>query len=249
MSSQEPQPLGPSFLKGLTSKIVAAYRSALPEREALVARLEQQLNEIIVDDGSGGFSAFPPYSVIKTSWWALEGLWCFAYATAVFAPRIERAITTGNTEILVSTTDETFVARSVLGWAFGVLRDSGRHVWLHENVPWPYDSEGKLIFDDESLAVAERIFLGAVGWILLHELAHIDRKHGKTEDPIKQEKEADADATKWLLEQAPFGDAHDRANGMAWRCYLFGSENICLKHLILIIRRRLSALEIVCRIK
>jgi hypothetical protein len=49
------------------------------------------------------------------------------------------------------------------------------------------------------------LFLGAVGWICLHEVAHIHLAHepDTTDARRRQENEADSWATRWILERAP----------------------------------------------
>ena len=50
------------------------------------------------------------------------------------------------------------------------------------------------------------VFLGACGWILLHEIAHMHLSHEPDTSPDlrkKQEHEADEWATKWILDHAP----------------------------------------------
>jgi hypothetical protein len=50
------------------------------------------------------------------------------------------------------------------------------------------------------------VFLGACGWILLHEIAHMHLSHAPDTSADlrkKQEREADEWATKWILDHAP----------------------------------------------
>lgn len=55
------------------------------------------------------------------------------------------------------------------------------------------------------------LFLGALSWIMLHEIGHAHRQHTKfvgADQRIRQEYEADAFATNWILEKA--GNGIDR---------------------------------------
>lgn len=215
-TTQAKTDLGPSFVEPLLPKIVEAYRSALPERPELVERLQTQLASVDVDDRAGSFAAIPTFGVITASWWALETIWCCAYSIAALGPLFDKALAEGHREFDPLSTPYAFIAEGLLGWAARTAENGERIAWLHANIGWPYHLDDPTHLPDGPLiAQAEQVFLGAVGWILLHELAHIDLGHGRDDRPtLELEREADATATRWLFEQAPFGDATARGEGL-----------------------------------
>jgi hypothetical protein len=203
-----------SFLYPLKDRIASAYREVAPERQELIGELSKLIDEVNIEDRLDSFAAVPAWQIVTGSWWALEALWCCAYAIAVYGPLVEQAVQDKQRVLDLKGTSDALVATGVLNWALEVLQAGNRCAWLHANVSWPYTHEGLPPFEDGALAAAEKIFFGATGWILLHELAHIDRGHQNAIDPIQAEREADSDATAWLLEKAPFGEPHDRASGL-----------------------------------
>jgi hypothetical protein len=67
--------------------------------------------------------------------------------------------------------------------------------------PWPREFPSPQN-DDLQTRLATELFLVAVGWIILHESAHILLNHadGPADLLKREEREADAFATEWLLE-------------------------------------------------
>lgn len=55
-----------------------------------------------------------------------------------------------------------------------------------------------------SQAKINNVFLGAVAWILLHEVGHVHRQHQvESARSLKDEEEADDFAAKWVFEKVP----------------------------------------------
>jgi hypothetical protein len=54
-------------------------------------------------------------------------------------------------------------------------------------------------------AVTNELMLCATAWILHHELAHIDREHVGALQSVEEEKDADREATSWVMDQSPPG--------------------------------------------
>jgi hypothetical protein len=118
--------------------------------------------------------------------------------------------------------DDTKVAgsgiwRPLVTWAVGNQFDETR-------VAWPDDTPRPTGFDSSQSEpsferVADEIAMCATGWILHHELAHLQRGHVGAVSPDvsrQQEREADEAATRWLLKKAPQGIASTkRACGIA----------------------------------
>lgn len=205
-----------SFIEPLLPRIVEAYRSAIPERADLVELLEEQLAAIDVADRLDGFAALPGFGIISASWWALETLWCCAFSMAALGPFFDQALLKEERELDPLISAEAFIAQGLLNWAARTAERGERLEWMHANVGWPYQgADPDLFLDDAVIVRAETVFLGAVGWILLHEIAHLHLDHGASDRPvIDLEREADETATRWLFELAPFGDASSRGEGL-----------------------------------
>ena len=216
-----------SFLIPVTGKIKNTLLGSIADRtkaEEFLAKLDN----VDIDDRADSFGAFPRYGVITGSWWALETLWCCAYAVATFGPQLETAIQKKQSPVYLQQSSTGLVAIGALNWAFGVIKTKSRMAWLHSNVSWPYLPDGSACYDGEDLRRAENSFLGAAGWILLHELAHIHHGHSGSEGRIDEEAEADNTATRWLFENAPFGTATERAEGLVTALfYMTVRELIC----------------------
>ncbi len=147
-------------------------------------------------------------------WWALESIWCLAYCVNVWGAAFKLAMENGETAVSLDRVANSYIGMGLFHWAVNNLANGGDEPWTHENTPdFPYDVVGQPF--DENVSSTESVFLGAVGWILLHELAHIDHKHGDNPDVHAKEEEADRSATEWLFKDAPFGTVNDRFTGLA----------------------------------
>lgn len=94
-------------------------------------------------------------------------------------------------------------ARQLVQVARNLIGDSG--------ACWPSDlaapaPEAEANSDDWYV---NNVFLGATGWVVLHEIAHIvlgHQGHVTTDVRFGQEYDADLWAAKWMLEKLPVGD-------------------------------------------
>ena len=97
---------------------------------------------------------------------------------------------------------DTCTAAKVLQWSLD------RETSKVPDIPWPTDfprTQRSPDSSDRSNSSAEidaqELFLCAVGWILHHELAHIQLQHGSIgSDSLREETEADELATEMLLQ-------------------------------------------------
>jgi|GEM_PF-4184841 len=209
--------LGPSFLVGLKPRIIDCYRHAAPEKAKQIAEIEKRLDNVDLDDRADSFGALTTYGVITGSWWALEALWCFAFAVARLAPKFEDAIQNHVREVPLTDVEDQ-LALTLIQWALPTLAERERRAWPHIEMKWPYDERGGINSDE--LRAAETVFLHACSWILFHELSHVHREHGsRQQDNWEMEYEADADATRWLITRAEIGQAAERGLGLV--CALF----------------------------
>lgn len=204
-----------SFLIPIKDRIRSAFLESIPEKRDLIERLLQKLDNVDIDDRSDSFGCYPNYGIITGSWWALETLWCCSFAVATFGPHLEKAIEKHQQHVYFRKDDPFgIIAIGLLNWSFSVIETKKRRPWLHSNVPWPCLDDGTPTYEGEDLEQTEPIFIGAVGWILLHELAHIHHGHEGREGSLNEEREADQSATEWVFGDAPFGAAGGRAEAL-----------------------------------
>jgi len=207
-----------TFLAPLKPKILKAYEAVIPERTDVLKAIGSRLDNIDIDHRRESFSAIPVYGIVNVGWWALESIWCLAYCVNVWGPAFKRAMEDGETAVSLDRVAHDFIGMGLFNWTVDNLALEGERPWLHSNAPdYPYDAGGEPF--DETIRSTESVFLGAVGWILLHELAHIDHGHGNNPDVRADEEEADRTATEWLFKKAPFGTVDDRFTGLATALY------------------------------
>jgi hypothetical protein len=137
---------------------------------------------------------------VRVTWAGFASLWCFAQAYSRIAKRFLNATReakasckTGPIELEVTAEIET--ARRLFDFAL-TLRQAEPEKWPTD-LPLP---DATATSDDDRRG--NKRFLGALGWIYRHELAHHVLKHLTIQPPPEkrknQELEADNQATKWL---------------------------------------------------
>lgn len=85
-----------------------------------------------------------------------------------------------------------------------VVEWSGRNIQGTGKRPWPlFLPRPKKNPRDEDRQVANELFLGAMGWIILHEVGHVHFDHAEISGIYSQRQEKDADvfATTWILDR------------------------------------------------
>jgi hypothetical protein len=122
-----------SFLAPIKDQIIAAFKTALPDKPELIKRLESKIDNIDIDDRPDSFGTYPEYGVVIGSWWALEALWCCAYAVSVFSPLLESAVDEKRTVVHLQRTAGGRIEVGLLNWAFRVASAAKRMPWLHGN--------------------------------------------------------------------------------------------------------------------
>ena len=137
-----------------------------------------------------------------------ECLWCASYAYFAFRVEIESQIlshdaTPQRLEITSNDNPEIALAMRALRAAMDAACKGQPLSW--DGLPQPV--EPKPVAKDGSLnAKAGEMTLGALGFVLHHELAHIRLRHrggADTRWTLEQEKDADGEAIRWILDQAP----------------------------------------------
>ena len=171
-----------------------------PERGAeLVEEIfKHSLWQLLPSELGSTFSAVPGERTVYMSYAGLAGLWCVAYS-------------------VFHIMDIASQHREELGENLDISHEyNGRKINQHialarrliRNVEsWP---EGLIVPNAQAdpASIEGRInnlFFGALSWILLHEIGHVHRNHLMEiprESRLRQEYQADAFATSWILASA-----------------------------------------------
>ena len=151
-------------------------------------------------EGDASFYAVPEEARICLTYAGLASLWCVAYAAfriADIASRQQRS-----TESKDSTHFD-------IG-EYGAAMRLGEHLayaraLFHADSAWPVNltSPNPGVRADSPEGRVNNVFLGALSWIMLHEIAHVHHKHESlipANQQIKQEYQADDFATRWILD-------------------------------------------------
>lgn len=191
--------------------VFPALRRIAPEKgDDLISIIEQKniKFKFIQGDARILFRADSINGVISVGEKCLERLWAMSYAYFLFYEAMSKA---KHRDITVECIDfksdpELEKAGELLSWATSVdwqIKAEGKQLqtplpeWP-ESLPKPVENPQTASNED----VADKLFLSAVGFILHHELAHIQLGHTKTTgvESILNEKDADRGAAKWLLD-------------------------------------------------
>lgn len=144
--------------------------------------------------GVNPFVAHPPDKIIEVTYGGLAMVWCLSVYAAL-------------TLDLVVHVDGQQGGQVDVGSLFGRLQpflDYATQLRTHDEdwpagLPAPVDGR-----PDEPYAMVERIFYGALSWILLHEIAHVHLQHRDDllpREKILQEDDADRFATRWVFDR------------------------------------------------
>jgi len=142
--------------------------------------------------------ADPKTSHITVSFAALLSLWATAHAGLLICNQAAQAMRAKQTELDPETNPSVARALELVRAAQGLIREKSTP-W-REDLPMPNPTPP---IGSHDWAV-NNLFLGAVGWILLHEIAHINLNHEEvTSDSItqRQEHEADRWASNWIFDK------------------------------------------------
>jgi hypothetical protein len=189
------------FLKDLQS----APKRIAPERE-------NELNEKVYlgvgwsvrsCGGEAMFYAMPGDNEIAVSTAGLASLWCLAHVAMHSMDISSRAQRQEQSGCPID------ISAEYHGRRLDEYIEYARSLF-HSDKPWPED----LPLPDVGAAPASlkglvnNVFFGAAAWLLLHEIAHLHLGHQKQSPAtirIRDEHQADAFATRWMLEQAGNG--------------------------------------------
>lgn len=145
--------------------------------------------------GPSNFLADPKSKDVYVRFAALLSLWAAARAALLIGQEAVIAQREGRTVLEVLPGNAMGEALELLGEARALLADPA-HAW-----------SGRCLPDANAVPQSEgwytnNLFLGATGWVLLHEIAHIHLQHEDTTTDYllrRQEDEADCWASNWTL--------------------------------------------------
>lgn len=194
-----------SPLQPLLDRIAECPGLIAPEREldlGEVMKVTPWTYVVHGTDGARGISASLEEGVINLPLAQLERLWAMTYGF-LLGFDIGRKHASG-TEVGIDDCPELKIPMHMLSWAYEGLKARKRMPWP-DYLPRPGNQKG---VDEETLEKVNRHFLGAVGFIILHEIAHLHLRHPlpkfqSEEESIRCEREADAWAAAWIMEQCP----------------------------------------------
>lgn len=149
------------------------------------------------------FRARPVSKIVEVNYAALASVWLFAKAAWLVARDGMAAHRSGVPALATGPGTTVFEARHLADAARTIIANSGAH--------WPSDISPPVpgAVEREEEWYVNNVFLGATGWIVLHEIGHIHHRHeaGAGTDVLKaQEFEADRFATDWILQDLPVND-------------------------------------------
>lgn len=160
---------------------------------------------LYASEGPASFSAIPEDKAVYASWAGQASLWCLSYASFQIMDIATKVARSSN---FASDGPVDF------GEIFAGLKIS-EHVRFAKSLfrtdqAWPsalYRPMSKPKEGSEAWLV-DNLYLGALAWILLHEVGHVhheDQKFVPAQMRIKQEYRADQFATEWVLSHAGRG--------------------------------------------
>lgn len=124
----------------------------------------------------------------------VEIFWAVSYGYMTFYQRIMSGkLITEPTTVDLNEDPEVLKSMQLLNWIYKSWINNDSEDWP-EQLPKPLENPSI----DSMEKVADELCLCAVAYLLHHELAHIRLLH-KGESEIEAEKEADFEATEWLL--------------------------------------------------
>lgn len=191
--------------------VFPALRRIAPEKgDNLISAIEQKgiTFRFIQNEDRILFTSNSINNIISVGEKCLERLWAMSYAYSLFYETMSKA---KHRDLSVESIDiksdpELEKAGELLGWATSVdwqikaegkVRQTPLPEWP-ESLPRPIVNPPKCSNED----VADNLFLCATGFVLHHELAHIQFGHTRAKgvESILNEKDADRAAAKWLLD-------------------------------------------------
>jgi hypothetical protein len=190
------------LMRGFMGAISSAPYAIAPER-ALDLNAKVFGGEpwtLVFQNGPANFAALVGQREISCSFSALLSLWATARAAVLIGVEAMAATRAGDAELNAQPGTPVNEALALIGAAKYLIRN-------HE-AKWPVGiPHPQAVAPEESPDWhVNNLFLGATGWVCLHEIAHLHLGHETTTlDSLLKRQEHDADewATRWILDHTP----------------------------------------------
>jgi len=182
----------------LLENIKAAPYKVAPEREAELREINERHKFIIypIKEDKFTFEVGSLTKRIVVGIPTLERIWAYLYGHLYITYLLQD--TNGGDVIDLNLTKETREVSTLLSWATSADVASQYSSWP-QNVPTPSSDP-----QDINIKAANELFLMAIGWMILHEIAHIElnqKPPSCDNESIQQEQEADNWASAWIMEK------------------------------------------------
>lgn len=170
-----------------------------PERvDDLIAEMKGEAWPLDVVDGPANFEAFPTTKEIKGTYAAMLSLWAVAASVRVLMALAQTAAETGISQIVIVPGSSGAEAIELKNAALALIRNEtfrwGDALLVPDPTAAPSSADG----------LTNNLFLAAASFVVLHECGHIVLGHQASTSLLhQQEREADAWAVSWILDQAP----------------------------------------------
>ncbi len=152
----------------------------------------------------------PATDEITVSTRFVEMLWITSYVNAIYFDLVrKKGGLTGSVEIDPQEEPELHAAMELSHWMLKSILDPTKSKTWPIGLPRPNENATRESWEN----VADEMTLTAIGFILLHEVAHAYRGHKRshvTTENIRQENEADRYAREWYFADHPDAKSNDR---------------------------------------
>ncbi len=139
---------------------------------------------------------------VQISTGCLQTLWACGYLNMMYWDKLYKAGGLARSVVMDPSGDfELQNAYKLFEWSLNVFDGNIPGLKWPANLPMPLPDAGGNSWE----ALADELTLEAVGYLLLHEIAHVYLKHDVSESSawsIEQEKEADSQALEWIFRGA-----------------------------------------------
>lgn len=194
-------------MEGLFKAAINSLFHIAPEKkEKLISEVFKEHNwQMTGEDGKANFSAVAEDREVILKYSGLASLWCTAYAAFHIMDLASKKQRLADCETLesidISNECDALKLQEYIDYArclFAADRRWPETLKRPDSNANPDSTDGKI----------NNLFLGALSWIILHEIAHVH--HGDTpllpsSLRVQQEFKADAFATSWVLDEAGNG--------------------------------------------
>jgi len=154
----------------------------------------------LIDKSGFTFHVYTLKKEIQASVATLEFLWANAHTNLVLYDEYSKSQRRGQQKFETGATSRLRNAINLSKWAINNMLGSGVELWpSHFLTPEKDPTHGS------DTHTANELFLCSFAWTMHHELAHIRLGHKPmvTMRSIQEEKEADVEATRWILDKCP----------------------------------------------